>query len=277
MCQYRIILLNIADEIEDTIIINNQRPKAYRWCSKNGSTTTTIVVENLKISDKYKKGGIISKKKYRKKVDIAISFRVDKEKNKNGEKNFGYLYSLLGKVKLPEINGEKDYKKNIRALNDNFNTIIKHYSKRAKKNSKKLYGLFDGIKLGGIHTSEGEIYLFQYVRFTNQNFGILSDICSAKIPSKPEVQHAGQIIDFLYCEAKILLKSDNISDSIFLLSLLIYIKVTINENLNILRKIEKEIESIKKFYNRSKENQNTRDFLMNAVQVMPSTPLKNFK
>ncbi|CAG8823500.1 18666_t:CDS:1, partial [Racocetra persica] len=42
--------------------------------------------------------------------------------------------------------------------------------------------------------------------------------------------------------------------------------VTINENLNILRKIEKEIESIKKFYNRSEGNQNTQDFLMNAIQ-----------
>ncbi|CAG8837269.1 24847_t:CDS:2, partial [Racocetra persica] len=45
----------------------------------------------------------------------------------------------------------------------------------------------------------GEIYLLQYVRFTNQNFGVLSNICSAKIPSKPEVQHAGQMIDFFYC------------------------------------------------------------------------------
>ncbi|CAG8680213.1 34662_t:CDS:2, partial [Racocetra persica] len=160
----------IADEIEDTIIINNQRPKAYRRHSKNGSITTTVVVENLKISDKYKKGGITSKKKYRKKVDIAISFR------------------------------------------------------RAKKISKELYGLFDSIKLGGIHASEGEIYLLQYVRFTNQNFGILSDICSAKISSKPEVQHAGQMIDFLYC-----------------------IKGMVKEFIKQIKKIEEEVKRISEF------------------------------
>ncbi|KAF0457501.1 hypothetical protein F8M41_001179 [Gigaspora margarita] len=61
------------------------------------------------------------------------------------------------------------------------------------KISKKLCELFDGIKLGGIHASDGVIYLLQYVRYTNQNFAVINDIRSAKIPSKTEIQHAGQM------------------------------------------------------------------------------------
>ncbi|CAG8707439.1 14524_t:CDS:2, partial [Gigaspora rosea] len=81
--------------------------------------------------------------------------------NERGENNYGYIYPILGEVKLPGVNGENDYKKNMRALNDNFNTIIKYYSKKVKKMkiSKKLCELFDGIKLGGIHASGSMIHL----------------------------------------------------------------------------------------------------------------------
>ncbi|CAG8700663.1 13536_t:CDS:2, partial [Racocetra persica] len=146
--------LNINDEIQDTIIINNQKPKAYKRYSKNGMST--VVVKDLKTPEKYEKGVITSKKKYRKKVDVAISYRVIKGTNEIGEQ-FGYFYPLLGEVKLPGINGEDDYKKNVRALNDNFNTIIKHYSKKATRISNKLQSLFDDIKLGGIHASDPEM------------------------------------------------------------------------------------------------------------------------
>ncbi|CAG8514856.1 25262_t:CDS:2 [Gigaspora rosea] len=98
-------------------------------------------LENRQSSDLEKSEGvIISNKKYRKKVVVAISYRIYKGINEKREKNYGYIYPILGEVKLPGVNGENDYKKNIRSLNDNFNTIIKYYSKNVKKMkiSKKL-------------------------------------------------------------------------------------------------------------------------------------------
>ncbi|CAG8729707.1 14936_t:CDS:2, partial [Dentiscutata heterogama] len=91
--------------------------------------------------------------------DLKEPEKIDKKINERGEKNYGYIYPILREVKLPEVNGENDYKKNIRALNDNFNTIIKYYSKKAKKILKKLCELFDGIKLGEIYASNSIIRL----------------------------------------------------------------------------------------------------------------------
>ncbi|CAG8710944.1 6003_t:CDS:2, partial [Gigaspora rosea] len=137
-------------------------------------------LENRQSSDFEKSEEVItSKKKYRKKVDVAISYRIDKRINKEGEKIYGYIYPILGDVKLSGVNGKNDYKKNIYALNDNFNTIIKYYSKKVKKISKKMCELFDSIKLCEIHASDGEIYLLQYIKYTNQNFAVINDICSA--------------------------------------------------------------------------------------------------
>ncbi|CAG8786465.1 7834_t:CDS:2, partial [Dentiscutata erythropus] len=224
----------ITDEIKDTIIVNGQNPKVYRRYSKSDSTT--VVTEDLKAPEKYKKGVITSKKKYQ----------------ERGEKKYGYIYPILGEVKLPGISGANDYKKNIRALNDNFNTIIKHYSKKVKKISKKLCSLFDGIKLGAIQASEGEIYLLQYVRFTSQNFGVLIDICSAKIPSKPEIRHAGQMIDFLYC-----------------------VKCMVKEFMNQVKKIEEEVKRINECSDDSLEEfDNLGEFLKDNILTTPPSPKK---
>ncbi|CAG8850240.1 34890_t:CDS:2, partial [Gigaspora margarita] len=71
-------------------------------------------------------------------------------------------------------------------------------------------------------------------------------------------------------EAKIPAKSDNILDSIFLLSLLIYIK-TVNENFKILTQIEQEIERIK---SSNLEGNSSLNFFKKTVHAMPSTPIK---
>ncbi|CAG8457277.1 6968_t:CDS:2 [Dentiscutata heterogama] len=203
----------ITDEIKDTIIINNQNPKVYHRSSKNDYTV--VEKEDLKTPDK-----------------------INKER---GEKKYGYIYPILGEVKLPGINGKNDYKKNIQALNDNFNTIIKYYSKKVNKVSSKLCRLFD----------EGEIYLLQYVRFTSQNFGVLIDICSAKIPSKLEIQHAGQMIDFLFC-----------------------IKCMVQEFINQIKKIEEEIKKINEYSDDSLEEFETPgEFLKNNILTTPSSPI----
>ncbi|CAG8857057.1 16493_t:CDS:2, partial [Gigaspora margarita] len=78
-------------------------------------------------------------------------------------------------------------------------------------------------------------------------------------------------LSFPIGEAKIPVKSDNISDSIFLLSLLIYVKDTVDENLKILKQIEQEIERIK---SSSFERNNSMDFLNKSVSATPSTPMK---
>ncbi|CAG8816240.1 5178_t:CDS:2, partial [Dentiscutata erythropus] len=114
--------------------------------------------------------GIMSKKKYCKKVDIAISYHV--ENMINNRVQYRYFYPILGEAKLPNINSDNDYNK----LN-----------------------LFSDIKLGGIHVTDSEIYFLQYTRYPNQKFGVLADISSFKISLKFEDQQAGYMIDFLYC------------------------------------------------------------------------------
>ncbi|CAG8622790.1 15706_t:CDS:10, partial [Dentiscutata erythropus] len=141
--------------------------------------------------------GIMSKKKYCKKVDITISYRV--ENMINNRVQYGYFYPILGEAKFPNINGDNNYNKLSRALNDNFNIIINYYSKKVKGISDDLLDLFSDIKLGKIHVTDGEIYLLQYTRYPNQKFGVLADISSSKIPLKFEDQQAGYMIDFLYC------------------------------------------------------------------------------
>ncbi|CAG8840542.1 20459_t:CDS:2, partial [Racocetra persica] len=75
-------------------------------------------------------------------------------------------------------------------------------------------------------------------------------------------------------EARVPVKSDNISDSIFLLSLLTYIRKTVNENLMILKEIKKEIERIKSDSSSLEKINLARDFLEKTVHTTPSTPLK---
>ncbi|CAG8624470.1 15153_t:CDS:2, partial [Dentiscutata erythropus] len=123
---------------------------------------------------------IMSKKKYHKKVDIAISYISYRVENViNNGVQYGYFYPILGEAKPPNINGDNDYNKLNLALNDNFDTIINHYSKKVKEISDDLLDLFSDIKLGGIH--------------------VTANISSSKILSKFEDQQAGYIIDFLYC------------------------------------------------------------------------------
>ncbi|CAG8660942.1 19141_t:CDS:2, partial [Dentiscutata erythropus] len=168
--------------------------------------------------------GIMSKKKYRKKVDIAISYRVENVINNSDRVHYGYFYPILGEAKLPNINGDNDYNKLSRALNDNFNTIINHYSKKVKGISNNLLDLFSDIKLGGIYITDSAIYLLQYTRYLNQKFGVLADISSSKISLKFEDQQARYMIDFLYC-------------------------IMVQDFIKQIQKIEKEIQRINKCQN----------------------------
>ncbi|CAG8683142.1 284_t:CDS:2, partial [Dentiscutata heterogama] len=192
------------------------------------------------------KPGVTYIRIYSKKVDTALTYKYQ-------ENNL--VYFLIVEVKLPHVPFNGVYDKLLRSINDAINRFLIYIAKDALNITSTLKDLLTKLRWIAVFVAEGSFSLIAIRLMENHQLRLSFPVGEAKIP----------------------LKSDNISDSISLLSLLIYIKVTVNENLNILRKIEKEIESIKKFHNRSEGNRNTRDFLMNAVQVTPSTPLKNFK
>ncbi|CAG8786883.1 37080_t:CDS:2, partial [Racocetra persica] len=180
--------------------------------------------------------------------DIAISYRV--ENVINNRVQYGYFYPILGEAKLPNINGDNDYNKLSRTLNNNFNTIINHYSKKVKGISDYLLDLFSDIKLGRIHVTDGEIYLLQYTRYPNQKFGVLADISSYKIPLKFEDQQAGYMIDFLYC-----------------------VKIMVQDFIKQIQKIEKEIQRINECQNEEFDSKG--EFLLNNILTTPATPPHN--
>ncbi|RIB15684.1 hypothetical protein C2G38_2247478 [Gigaspora rosea] len=196
---------------------------------------------NLKIYSK----GIMSKKKYRKKVDIAISYRV--ENMINDRDQYGYFYPILGEAKLSNISADSDYNKLSRALNDNYNTIINYYSKKVKGITDNLVDLFSNIRLGGIHVTAGEIYLLQYTRYPNQKFGVLADISSSKISLKFEDQQAGYMIDLLYC-----------------------VKIMVQDFIKQIQKIDKEIQRINESQNEEFDSKG--EFLLNNILTTPTTP-----
>ncbi|RIB18252.1 hypothetical protein C2G38_2245901 [Gigaspora rosea] len=196
---------------------------------------------NLEIYSK----GIMSKKKYRKKVDIAISYRV--ENMINDRDQYGYFYPILGEAKLSNISADSDYNKLSRALNDNYNTIINYYSKKVKGITDNLVDLFSNIRLGGIHVTAGEIYLLQYTRYPNQKFGVLADISSSKISLKFEDQQAGYMIDLLYC-----------------------VKIMVQDFIKQIQKIDREIQRINESQNEEFDSKG--EFLLNNILTTPTTP-----
>ncbi|RIB04671.1 hypothetical protein C2G38_663899 [Gigaspora rosea] len=87
-------------------------------------------------------------------------------------------------------------------MNDNFNTIIKYYSKKAKKISDDLLDLFKNLFLCGVQISGGEIHVLLFARYMNHQFNVLKKLKTVVIPVIPsnsdQAIQAGEMINLLY-------------------------------------------------------------------------------
>ncbi|CAG8794901.1 10535_t:CDS:2 [Gigaspora margarita] len=180
---------------------------------------------------------------YSKKVDTALTYTYKKNK---------IAYLLIVEAKLPNVPFHGVYDKLLRSINDAINSFLIYIAKDAKIITRTLKNLLTKLRWIAIFVAEGKFSLMAIKLMDNHQLQLCFFINEAKIPAKP----------------------DNISDSIFLLSLFIYIKETVNKNLKILSQIDQEIEITK--YSHSEGNHSLQ-FLNKTIYATLSTPVKTKK
>ncbi|CAG8795102.1 25427_t:CDS:2, partial [Gigaspora margarita] len=197
------------------------------------SNTTVLLNEDSK-------PGITYIQVYSKKVDTALTYTY-KESN--------LVYFLIVEAKLPHMPFHGVYNKLLRSINDAINSFLIYIAKDAKNITRRLENLLTKLRWIAIFVAEGNYSLIAIKLMDNHQLRLNFSIGETKIP----------------------VKSENILDSLFLLSLLNYIKKSVNENLKILKQIEQEIERIK---SSSSERNNSMDFLNKIISATLSTPIK---
>ncbi|CAG8790060.1 4101_t:CDS:2, partial [Cetraspora pellucida] len=129
---------------------------------------------------------------YSKKVDTALTYTY--------RNNLAYL--LIVEAKLPNAPSYGVYDKLLRSINDAINSFIIYIAKDAKNITSILENLLKKLRWIAIFVAERRFSLMAIKLIDNYQFRLCFPIGEARVP----------------------VKSDNISDSIFLLSLLIYIR-----------------------------------------------------
>ncbi|CAG8669896.1 25512_t:CDS:2, partial [Dentiscutata erythropus] len=232
-------IFDVSDELNDQNIIVEEKVIIKNQIDDEPiifpSNATILLNEDAKLEITYVRV-------YSKKVDTALTYIY--------RNNLAYL--LIVEAKLPNAPFHGVYDKLLRSINDAINSFLIYIAKDAKNITSILENLLKKLRWIAIFVAEGRFSLMAIKLMDNYQLRLCFPIGEARVP----------------------VKSDNISDSIFLLSLLIYIRKTVNENLIILKEIEKEIERIKSESSSLEEINLARDFLEKTVHATPSTPLK---